>query len=60
MKSDTVLFEKANVTVRRNEPKDDAQIEALIRYCLIEYDGVRENTAWYDPYLGRFSEVYDR
>ncbi len=59
MKNDSILFEKLNVTIRRNEPKDDAQIEKLIRFCLVEYDGVRENTAWYDPYLGRFSEVYN-
>ena len=60
METDTVLLKKTNVTIRRNEPKDDTQIEELIRYCLIEFDGVRENTAWYDPYLGRFSEVYNR
>ena len=40
------------------EEKYNKEIEDLIRYCLIEYGGNHEGTAWADPYLGRFSEVY--
>ena len=44
--------------IRRIEPKDNAQVESVIRTCLIEFGGNREGTAWCDPDLGRFSEVY--
>lgn len=54
------LINKQKITIRRNEPKDNAQIENLIRYCLREYGGIREGTAWHDPFLGRFSEVYNK
>lgn len=33
-------------------------MEEIIRACLIEYGGDHEGTAWADPDLGRFSEVY--
>ena len=59
MNESEALLEKTTIRIRRNKPKDDAQIEKLIRTCLIEFDGIREGTAWYDPYLGRFSEVYN-
>lgn len=44
--------------IREIERRDDAQVEALIRACLLEFDGVRPGTAWYDPNLGRFSQLY--
>ena len=47
-----------NYTIRRIEPRDNAAVEAIIRSCLIEFGGNREGTAWMDPGLGRFSEVY--
>lgn len=44
--------------IRPIEPKDNAQVESVIRTCLIEFGGNREGTAWCDPDLGHFSEVY--
>lgn len=45
--------------LRLIEKKDDAKVAAIIRECLIEYGGDhRTDTAWADPYLDRFSEVY--
>ena len=46
-------------SIRTIEPHDNAQVEAVIRSCLIEYGANHEGTAWSDPYLGRFSEVYE-
>ena len=45
-------------TIRLIERFDDAAVEAVIRACLVEFGGDREGTAWTDPDLGRFSEVY--
>lgn len=45
-------------TIREIEQKDNAAVEALIRFCLKEFGGDREGTAWCDPDLGRFSEIY--
>ena len=45
-------------TIRPIESKDNAAIEKIIRDCLIEFGGNHEGTAWADPNLGRFSEVY--
>ena len=45
-------------TIRPIEARDNAAVEAVIRACLIEFGGDRPGTAWYDPGLGRFSEVY--
>ncbi|MDO4538994.1 MAG: GNAT family N-acetyltransferase [Coriobacteriales bacterium] len=47
-------------SIRHIEPQDNAQVEAVIRSCLIEFGANHEGTAWADPDLGRFSEVYDR
>lgn len=47
-----------NYTIREIQPHDNAQVEAVIRSCLIEFGANHEGTAWEDPYLGRFSEVY--
>lgn len=45
--------------IRKIERKDDAKVASIIRTCLIEYGGDHRNdTAWADPYLDRFSEVY--
>jgi len=45
-------------TIRPILPKDNPHVESVIRTCLIEFGGNREGTAWCDPDLGRFSEVY--
>lgn len=47
-----------NFTVREIEEKDNPDVERIIRTCLIEFGGNREGTAWTDPDLGRFSQVY--
>ena len=45
-------------TIRSIEPKDNATVEGVIRSCLIEFGADHEGTAWADPDLGRFSEIY--
>lgn len=47
-------------TIRPIEARDNAAIEKIIRSCLVEYGGNHEGTAWTDPNLGCFSEVYSR
>ena len=47
-----------NYIIREIEPRDNAAVEAVIRACLVEFGGDRPGTAWMDPDLGRFSEVY--
>lgn len=44
--------------IRTVRPEDNEGIEAVIRSCLVEYGANHEGTAWADPDLGRFSEVY--
>ena len=45
--------------IRRLVEKDNLIIAEIIRECLTEYDCAgRMDTAWGDPYLDRFSEVY--
>lgn len=46
--------------IREIEKKDNAGVESLIRTCLLEFGGDREGTAWCDPDLGRFSEIYKK
>lgn len=46
-------------TIRPIEPKDNAAVESVIRACLIEFGANHEGTAWADPDLGRFSEIYN-
>lgn len=46
--------------IREIEAHDNKEIENIIRYCLIEFDGVKEGCAWTDPDLGRFSEIYNK
>ena len=45
--------------LREIEKKDNKAVESVIRSCLIEYGGNHEGTAWADPDLGRFSEIYN-
>lgn len=48
-----------NCIIREIQPKDNGIIELIIRNCLIEFNGNRVGTAWEDPDLGRFSEIYN-
>ena len=48
-----------NYIIREIRAKDNEIIENIIRSCLIEFDGAREGTAWEDPDLCRFSEIYN-
>ena len=45
--------------IRTIEEKDNQAIENVIRSCLIEFGADHEGTAWADPDLGRFSEIYN-
>ncbi len=45
--------------IRELEAKDNLEIEKVIRACLIEFGANHEGTAWADPNLGRFSEIYN-
>ena len=45
--------------IREIEAKDNKEIEKVIRTCLIEFGANHEGTAWADPNLGRFSEIYN-
>lgn len=45
-------------TIRPIEVNDNAAVEGVIRTCLIEFGANHEGTAWADPDLGRFSEIY--
>ncbi|MCR5639168.1 MAG: GNAT family N-acetyltransferase [Lachnospiraceae bacterium] len=47
------------MNIREIEAKDNAAVEGIIRSCLIEYGANHEGTAWADPDLGRFSEIYN-
>lgn len=46
--------------IREIQAKDNQKVENLIRTCLLEFGGNREGTAWCDPDLGRFSEIYNK
>ena len=45
--------------IREIEEKDNKEVEHIIRTCLIEFGANHEGTAWTDPNLGRFSEIYN-
>ena len=45
--------------IREIAEKDNKGVEELIRVCLIEFGANHEGTAWADPDLGRFSEIYN-
>lgn len=44
--------------IREIEEKDNKEIEKIIRTCLIEFGANHAGTAWEDPNLGGFSEIY--
>ena len=46
-------------TVREIEKRDDLAVESVIRACLIEFGANHDGTAWADPDLCRFSEIYN-
>ena len=46
------------IEIREITKADDKVIENIIRNCLIEYGADHEGTAWADPDLCRFSEIY--
>ena len=45
--------------IREIESKDNKSVESVIRSCLIEFGANHEGTAWADPDLCRFSEIYN-
>ena len=45
--------------IREIEAKDNKEVENIIRTCLVEFGANHEGTAWADPNLGRFSEIYN-
>ena len=45
--------------IRKIKKSDNKIIESIIRSCLIEFGANHEGTAWADPDLGRFSEIYN-
>ena len=45
--------------IREITETDNANIENIIRTCLIEFGANHKGTAWSDPDLGRFSEIYN-
>lgn len=47
-----------NYKIREIEVKDNKKIENIIRNCLIEFGANHDGTAWSDPNLDRFSEIY--
>ena len=47
-----------NYLIREIEKRDDRAVESVIRSCLIEFGANHEGTAWADPNLSRFSEIY--
>ena len=49
---------RESISLRLIEPRDNAAVERVIRSCLREFGADHEGTAWVDPDLGRFSEVY--
>ena len=49
-----------SVTIRPIEPRDNAGVEHLIRVCLVEFGANHAGTAWADPDLDRYSEVYSK
>lgn len=48
-----------NYHIRVIERKDNKAIESVIRSSLIEFGANHEGTAWADPNLGCFSEIYN-
>lgn len=46
--------------IRTIQPKDNKDIEAIIRQCLIEFDGNRAGLAWEDESLNHLSDYYSQ
>ncbi|MFS0869045.1 GNAT family N-acetyltransferase [Paenibacillus xylanilyticus] len=44
--------------IREIEERDNKQVESLIRTCLIEFGANKPGTAWTDPHLGDFYNLY--
>ncbi|MEE0969283.1 MAG: GNAT family N-acetyltransferase [Clostridia bacterium] len=45
--------------LREIKESDNKKIESVIRSCLIEFGADHDGTAWADPDLHRFSEIYN-
>lgn len=45
--------------IRVIKKEDNKIVENIIRKCLIEFGANHEGTAWTDPNLNRFSEIYN-
>lgn len=45
--------------IREIKKEDNKDLEKVIRSCLIEFGANHDGTAWTDPNLGRFSEIYN-
>ena len=45
--------------IKEIEEKYNKELEKVIRTCLIEFGANHEGTAWADPNLHRFSEIYN-
>ena len=45
-------------TIREIKPEDNAELERVIRSCLIEIGQNHDGTIWTDPMLGKLSEEY--
>lgn len=52
--------EAVEYTIREIAPRDNRDVERVIRSCLKEFGGDQEGTAWCDPDLGRFYELYQQ
>lgn len=44
--------------IRPIQPKDDAQMKAILQACLEEADLAKPGTAYYDPQIGALAEYY--
>ncbi len=53
------MMEKQSYIIREIKATDNQAVERIIRDCLIEFGANHEGTAWTDPNLGRFSEIYN-
>lgn len=45
-------------TIRPIEARDNKRVAWIVRFCLDEYRAPHEGSAWSDPDLERFSEIY--
>lgn len=54
-----ITMRRSEYKIREIEKRDNKDVENIIRICLIEFGANHEGTAWADPDLGRFSEIYN-